>query len=414
MSVDWKRRIVLMLTLGLCVLGGWLSEGLLELHDGTAGGASAAWRLVHRLCGPDGEESRGCSASARSAWSEVSLPAPGGPVNVPVAFLGVAYFVSLGAWFGLVGAGRAVGKPLGWVLLAVIGAGVYTTVLLFSLMALGRTPWCGGCAAIHLINIALVATVWAQHRMGSGAKVVNARQIAVVIALCALLIGTLYTSRRRRLMLLDEIADMRPYQGMVASLQSDPGLLMDAYLRAPKRDIAIRADERVPGTERDLVVFLDYECPACLATEAMIHGEIEDDFGGKLNVIVRHYPICTACNPNVPKTVHPDACRAAYAAEAARQLGGRPAFDRMTELLFANAPYLATSIGKEMAKGAGIDADQFVKLLDDPAVHQRVEEDVAEAHRLAVHDTPALFLDGRRVPDVCMSSGFWKAVARSN
>ena len=412
MSAGWKRRLVLGAALVLCAFGGWLSQGLLELHDGT--GAGAAGRLVSGLCGAGSEESSGCAASARSAWSEVRVPVPGGTLSVPVAFLGIAYFVLLGAWVGLVGGGRTAWKPLGWVAVAVkvvvIGAGVYTSVFLFCLMALGHAPWCGGCAAVHLINVALVAALWELHRSRSGARVVNARQIAVVMGLCALLIGTLYTSRRRRLMLLGDIAELRPYQGMVESLQRDPGLLMDAYLREPKRAIAIREDERLPGAKHELVVFLDYECPACFVTEAMIHGEIEDDFDGKLNVVVRHYPICSACNPNVPRTVHPDACRAAYAAEAARRLGGRAAFDRMTDLLFANAAFLGTAIGREMAKAAEIDPDRFLGLLDDSSVRERVAEDVAEAHRLGVHDTPTLFLDGRKVPDICMSSGFWKAV----
>ncbi len=339
---------------------------------------------------------------------------------MPVAFLGVAYFVLLGAWLGLFGEGKASWRPLGWAAVVVpvmlMGAGIYTSVFLFFVMAMGRAPWCLGCVAVHAINLAVATAAWTLHRLrrgtGNTAGVVNGWQIAVVLALYGMLIGTLYGSRRRQLRMIDEIADLRPYQGMVESLQRDPGLLVDAYLREPKRDIAIRADETVPGAEHELVVFLDYECPACLVTEMMIHGEIEDDFGGKLNVVVRHYPICSACNANVPRTVHPNACRAAYAAEAARRLGGRAAFERMTELLFANAAYLGTAIGPEMARAAGVDPNQFVKLLDDPAVHARVAEDVAEAHRLGVHDTPTLFLDGRRVPDICMAAAFWKAVAR--
>jgi len=400
----------------LCGLGAWLSNGLLDLHDHSSVGSGFARNLITHLCHANAVESGQCAASARSAWSNFRLPIPGHPLDLPVALLGIAYFITLGAWYGFVGWARPTWKPLKWFPISLFIAGAYASLFFVSLMAMGRVPWCWGCASVHLINVLLISTVaWGQRKSSATASpeaTFNLRQALAVLVFCGLLIGGLYVSRSRRLYLEDQVSALPTYEQMIASLQSDPKVMMDAYMHAPVHEIRLRADEMMQGTIHQLVIYLDYECPACLVSEAFVHNEVLKDFGGKLNVVVRHYPICTECNPHVWRTLHPNACIAANAAEAARSLGGRAAFDRMTDLLFANASSLGTAIGREMASAAGVDPEQFMIKLHDPAVEKRVAEDVAEAHTLGVSDTPTMFLDGRQVPEICMAREFWEAAAK--
>jgi protein-disulfide isomerase len=416
MATTWRRSAFLAVALSLCGLGGWLSNGLLDLHDHSPVGSGFALDLITHLCHSNGAESGQCAASARSAWSNFRLPIPGHPLDLPVAFLGIAYFITLGAWYGFVGWARPAWKPLKWFPIGLFIVGAYASLFFVSLMAMGRVPWCWGCASVHLINALLISTVaWSQRRgagTASSEATINLRQALAVLVLCGFLIGGMYVSRSRRLRLENQVSELPTYEQMIDSLQRDPKVMMDAYVDAPLHDVRLRADERVRGTTHQLVIYLDYECPACLMTEAFVHNEIVKEFGDKLNVVVRHYPICTECNPHVLRTLHPNACNAAYAAEAARALGGRAAFDRMTDLLFGNASSLSTAIGREMASAAGVDPDQFMIKLHDPAMQKRVAEDVAEAHALGVEDTPTMFLDGRQVPAICMARGFWEAVAK--
>jgi len=399
----------------LCGMGAWVSNGLLQLHDGSPASSSSAGRLIAHLCHANSDQPSGCEASARSAWSEIHLPIPGHQIDLPVAFLAIGYFIALGTWYAFVGEARPQWKPLRWLPIAIGVIGIYTSLFFVGLMAMGRAPWCGGCVAVHSINLLLLISIVLSRRCARNADrslmVVNLRQSAAVIGFAMLLIGLLYWSRSRRLLLQDQVADLQPYQRIVESLQENPKLMMDAYMSEPTNAIPLRPDETDPAARHQLVVFLDYECPACLLTAEFIRGEIKADFGDRLNVVVRHYPLCKECNPNVPKTIHPDACKAAYAAEAARALGGNAAFDRMSDALFLDQPYLSGTTDRDLAIEAGIDPDRFLKELNDPAVRDRVSQDIAEGYALHVANTPTLFLDGRMVPQICMTQAFWKAVA---
>jgi protein-disulfide isomerase len=412
---SWKRPLILTLILLLCGAGAWISNGLLQLHDGVPPGTTSVGQLIVRLCHSDSEESSGCAASAQSAWSEIHLPIPHHPINLPVAFLAIAYFIALGVWYAFVGEARPRWKPLRWLPIAIAGAAIYASIFFVGLMAMGRAPWCGGCVTVHLLNLLLVISIALSRRWSHDSAamdgVISCRQSGAVIGFAILLIGVLYTARSRRILLTNQVADLQPYQRIVESVQKNTRLMMDAYTGQPINDIVLRPDEMNPAATHQLVVFLDFECPGCLMTADFIHREVEQDFGGKLNVIVRHYPLCRACNPNAPKTIHADACKAAYAAEAARAVGGKPAFDRMCDSLFLDQQYLGSTLDRDLAIQAGIDPDAFLKKLDDPAVKQRVSGDIASGHALHVTNTPTVFLDGRLVPQLCMTPEFWKAAA---
>jgi predicted DsbA family dithiol-disulfide isomerase len=410
-----KRIAILLAILLLCAAGAWFSIGLLSLHDEGEGSGNVATRLIARLCSADESGQSGCLASAQSPWSEISLPVPGHPIQVPIAFLAVAYFMALGIWHALVERQIAAVKWLRWVPVAVAMAGIYGSLFYFSLMALGRSPWCGGCVTVHAINLLLVVAIglnFAGSDTETRSSLSPYRQPLLAIGLAMGVIAWLGISREKTLRLENQVEQLKPYEQMIDAVQNNPKLLIDAYMARPVESIPLRADEIDPAGKHELVIFLDFQCPACMASEQVVRDEIVPAFGGSLNVVVRHYPLCTKCNPNIPRTKHPGACEAAYAAEAARVLGGREAFDRMSAILFDEELSGEQAASADLAKRCGLDADRFVKLLDDPAVRGRVAEDVATAHALGVHNTPTMFLDGRSVPTICETPAFWEAVGK--
>jgi predicted DsbA family dithiol-disulfide isomerase/uncharacterized membrane protein len=413
----WKPQALLAAILILCGVGAYVSNGLLGLHDGAPPASTVALRLISHLCTSTADESSGCQASAQSVWSEIRLPIPVYPIQIPVAFLAIAYFTALGVWYAFVGEALPAWRPLRWLPVLLAMAGAYASLFFMCLMVLGRAPWCGGCVTVHAINFLLVLCIGLSRRSAPPADntggTIGIRQCVSAIVFAITLITLLSSARTRRLAGRDQLADLQWYRPIVESLQNNPKLLVDAYLDEPVQDIPLRADEQNSAATHRLVVFLDFQCPSCMMTESFIRNELRDDFGDKLNVVMRHYPLCKTCNPKIPKTIHPAACTAAYAAEAARLVGGRAGFDRMSEVLFANQMSLNDGENRDLAIEAGIDADQFLKAMNDPAVAQRVTADIDEAHALHVTNTPTMFLDGRRVPEICMASAFWKAIAKA-
>ena len=146
-----------------------------------------------------------------------------------------------------------------------------------------------------------------------------------------------------------------------------------------------------------LVVFSDFECPACRAFSRRITGLVEGS-GGKVSLVYKHYPASRACNSRVETDLHPRACAAAWAAEAA-SLQGRfwPYYDR----LFASESLDDAALRRAAAE-TGLDLRRFEKDRNEAEVRRRVAEDVALGNRLGIDAVPTVYVNGRRAPSIQM------------
>jgi predicted DsbA family dithiol-disulfide isomerase len=332
-------------------------------------------------------------------------------VPVPVAFLGLAYFVFIGAWYVVAGNGR----PWHRVPLHVACCGLVMSFFYMGVMAFGAAPWCVGCLAVHAINLLLATTVWRLTRTQASDETspITKRQALAAISVALVLVGGLWMYRRDNLSHRAERARLLPYREMVISLQRDPDFLMREYLAQPQRKIPLRATEVAPEGHAQLVVFTDFECPACFCHAMTNQQRLVELFAGRMTVLVRHYPLCRDCNDVVDEVHHANACRAAVAAEATRKLGGEEAFREMHHLLFENRDRLGDETYRELAGRVGLDADLLMTWMDSDEVRGIVADDIALANELGIDGTPAVFLDGRPVSELCESVFFWQAYAEN-
>ena len=151
----------------------------------------------------------------------------------------------------------------------------------------------------------------------------------------------------------------------------------------------IRGNPKAPVT---LEEFGDFECPVC-GTYAVELRKIEAEFGDRLRVIFREYPLYP--------TPHKHALIAAQAAEAAG-LQGR--FWEMHDKLYENqkAWSEATDVMPmfvDYAKQIGLDTDRFGRELHGEIVATRITQDGIRAHARAVTGTPSFFVNGKEAKD---------------
>ncbi|MHC4080038.1 MAG: DsbA family protein [Planctomycetota bacterium] len=396
----------------LCIAGAWVSGELVRQHAGATGG------LLARICSAVDASGAGCAGTLESPFSELRIPVPRPTrdltiivrdTRVPVAFLGLAYFVFFGAWYVIAGHGR----PWHRLPLHVAYCGLVMSVFYMGLMAFGPAPWCVGCVAVHAINFLMVAAVWwlARATPSDETVTVTTRQALAAVAMALVLVGGLWLYRRDNLGHRAERNRLLPYREMVVSLQRDPEFLMREYLAQPTHQVPLRQSEVIPEGNAELVVFTDFECPACFCHATTIQDKLVELFEGRLTVLVRHLPLGGDCNEGVDGTHHPNACRAALAAEAARRLGGEEAFTRMHDLLFANRDRLGDETYRELAQQVGLDPDLLFAGMESVDVREIIADDIALADELGLIGTPALFLDGRFVNELCQSAVFWRAYA---
>lgn len=395
----------------MCVLGAALSVALIVQHAGESSAACLA---------SDG----GCDAVQHSRWAvfppaETDADARKG---IPLAAWGVGYFTLLAAWLLLVGSPS--GRARHWHLLptcVALGGGAMSVVLLRVMWQSG--DWCPLCVAVQSLNLTvLISLLWAWPRsLGledeaeiSPQPLARLAVSIVGLGICATFAGTFY-SRQLRLDHERQILAQRLDQ-----IQQDTDVVGWLYARQEPKAIEVRDDDLSLGaavreSASTLVVFSDAHCHYCQIIKQRLDSEIVPAFNGRLRVVFKHFPLCGDCNAGAAN-VHPQACRAAHLAEAARLQGGNEVALKMLELL--QKPRSTAWSEAEItafAAQAGLDATRLLQDAASSEVQDRVAADTAAGRALGVRAIPALFLDGREVSqDLWESSAFWQLAAKGN
>jgi protein-disulfide isomerase len=137
-----------------------------------------------------------------------------------------------------------------------------------------------------------------------------------------------------------------------------------------------------------LVMYGDYQCSVSADVYKIIKAikrELSAAFGEDyLCLIFRHFP---------QAQIHPQAQRAAQAAEAAAAQGQ---FWLMHDTLFAHQQKLENGYLVEYANNLGLDIPQFLKELSKQVHVDRINEDIEGGIQSGVTTAPALFINGSR------------------
>src|SRR4051812_32368378 len=130
----------------------------------------------------------------------------------------------------------------------------------------------------------------------------------------------------------------------------------------------------------------DFQCPSCTAAQSIVR-RVRDRLDGRLRFVFRHLPLTE---------VHPDAQRAAEAAEAAAAQGS---FWEMHDALFANGGRFEEKDLAGLADRLGLDVERFRAELASHAYAPRVARDADAARAAGISSTPAFFVNGQRHTD---------------
>jgi protein-disulfide isomerase len=147
----------------------------------------------------------------------------------------------------------------------------------------------------------------------------------------------------------------------------------------------LSAEDHVDGPERaqlELVMFGDFQCPYCAAAYPIIR-RIRDQMAGRLLFAFRHFPL---------RETHPDAERAAEAAEAAAAQG---AFWQMHNRMYESGGALSREDLIGYASELGLDSERVGAELDSEVHRPRVQRDVDSGIGSGVTGTPGFFVGGR-------------------
>ena len=147
----------------------------------------------------------------------------------------------------------------------------------------------------------------------------------------------------------------------------------------------LSAEDHVNGPDRaelELVMYGDFQCPYSAASYPIVR-RLSDQLAGRLLFAFRHFPL---------RDIHPDAERAAEAAEAAAAQG---AFWEMHGRMYDSNGALSRKDLIGYAADLGLDSDRIAAELDSEVHRSRVQRDLDSGIASGVTGTPGFFVGGR-------------------
>ncbi|RMF82317.1 MAG: hypothetical protein D6744_06160, partial [Planctomycetota bacterium] len=360
-------------------------------------------------CGPDSP----CARATASAWGRVPV------LNWPTSFLGLAYYLGLLA--AIVATRGRVSPGLKWF----VRLGVVATIGFIGVALIERLicPYCLGAHTGFLCFA--VAAEWAASK--TRALSLGARRGATV-ALSTFLVATLALfPMRARAVAAAERAAERELAESTARLTSpqtedvavvappdeaaDGGPVADGSASAPTTaappPVVVESEPASPwgpegftGRYRigpakapiRIVILSDYQCPDCKKIERDVRALLEER--DDISFSAKHFPMCTECNPHITRNMHPNACQAARAAEAAGILGGDAAFWQIHHWLFdVGGVFTARTLRAKLDELA-FDYNEFLRVMQSDEVLGLIQADIDEGMALGLHFTPMIFING--------------------
>ena len=132
-----------------------------------------------------------------------------------------------------------------------------------------------------------------------------------------------------------------------------------------------------------LVEYGDYQCPHCGHAYPIIK-QVQQELGEQLRFVYRNFPLSEA---------HPDAFKAAVAAEAAVL---QHKFWEMHDIIFENQNALSWNDLFSYARNIGLNMEHFEEDVQKESIAEKVESDFESGVRSGVNGTPSFFINGEK------------------
>lgn len=160
---------------------------------------------------------------------------------------------------------------------------------------------------------------------------------------------------------------------------------------------ASRGSANAPVT---VVMFTDFQCPACSATHPVLQKILAEYPADKVRFVVRDFPLTQ---------IHNNSLLAAQAAAAANAQGK---FFEYTEILYKNQNNLDAASLKKYADDLGLNRQKFAADFDGGRFAADVKKDMADGESYGIDATPTIYVNGVKVRQLS-AAGFRRAIDRA-
>ncbi len=336
-----------------------------------------------------------CDVSATVSCAEAYTSRYGSFLGVPVAILGVVFFVVIAVLAGVAGRPSSAARETAAAYIFVLSTiGLAFALYLAWASYVVLKVFCILCAVTYASVIAIFMVsggvptfpmtklpTRALRDLRTLLTSPKALLLAVIVAGGSAL-AVLYFPR-------ESVATRTAAQASIPPIAAEDRARLEAWWNVqPKVELPVPMSA---GARVQILKFSDYQCPGCRAAHDVLKLVLAKYDRGTVEFVLKHYPLEGECNPNVPNGNHFAACEAAAAYVMARGTGFQQKLD---DWLFEHQRDLTRDVVRQAAtEQAGIkDFDARY-----PRALQEVRTDASLGGLMKVRFTPTIYLNGRMI-----------------
>ncbi len=379
-------------------------------------GASSASTWVHYRILNDLSYESFCDVGSTLNCTAAYTSRFGAVAGVPVALLGLLFFVFVLGLLALASRSAAVRESIAGYIFAL------STIALAAVLYLGYASYfilnvvCMLCVGTYVavIGLFVVSGISSRYPMthlpsraakdlGRLMKTPGALAAAVVFLIASATAIAMFPEQRVTAAAGEAGAEEAPAEQAATAPTASAAQVqqLEQFLAAqPRVPVMVPTD----GAAVVIVKFNDYQCPACgqsYRDTKPVEAKWRTQAPGQVKFVTKDYPLERECNQFVGQDLHPGACEAAVAVRLAREKGRAEA---MEEWLYSNQAALTPQSVKNAALTVGQVTDFDARYA---ATLELVKGDIAQGAQLQISGTPSFFMNGMRLP--ALRAEFWDA-----
>lgn len=368
-------------------MGPWI---ILALVVALLGVVASIYSINHHIeVHATGQTDAACNINATFSCDEVALSKYSEVAGVPLGVYGLGYFAAMTVLLGMGIFGGKSAKEHLQTYAVMVGVGLLTSLVLagISIALLGN--YCLTCIGVYTLTILqAVALLVGREDIPKGFTLKNVFSggTTAAIAVAAVVLGFSFLKPGKTS--IDEAQNQGKPVPTVSDKVDDIPIAKSAYT-------GLGEDYRKGGDNAVVVIqeFADFQCPACRSIQGTLE-ELHKEYGDKVLIVYRNYPLDNSCNSAIRSKMHEFACSAAVMARCAGQYGKfweyhKLAFDKQSEISAANV--------KAWGSAVGLTPEQMDSCAASKDLMEKVKDDIALGNKLGIDSTPTVYINGRKV-----------------
>ena len=368
---------------------------------GAAGTVAAAYATNHHLeVLKHGATDASCNVNAQFSCDAIALSPYSELFNIPLGVWGLGYFLAMiGLCAAMLMAKDAAGRYL-QAYKIFVGIGAVVTLALIGISVGMVKVGCPTCIAVYAICAAQLLSLALFRKSLPRIQLTQVHKPLLTASIVALIIPTL---SKAVLPIPDETGKHAAqdtaedsHAGHNHGSSTGGGLAPQVHeIKIAKSAYSGLGEDYRKGSDGAKVVitkFSDFQCPACMRMAEFLR-RLVSEFGSRILVVYRNYPLDMKCNPSITRVLHEAACDAAILARCA---GKHSKFWQYHDLAFAEQASASPKTAVEWAKSIGLSEAQIQQCQQDKFIVEKIQADIDLGNQLGVNATPTIFINGRK------------------